>query len=867
MPSTSILDEIVKWSVDRPVWQRDALRRLAQRGSLLQKDHDDLLQICLQTQGIDEVPTASAEPLLPEHVPSSPQGSSPVRLEKIEGVDNVNALAANQTLPFSPSGLTVIYGENGSGKSGYARVLKTLCRARVPKTDVLPNVFAAEKKDSLGASVHYCVGEALCAAKWQKDQPPPVELSAISVFDSECGSLYVSQENELSFRPLGLDLFDKLVETAGWIGEEVQRRTSILEQQKNPLLSTPPVNRDTAVGQLLHGLTAKTKQAAVESIANLSDSERSRIALLEEALADDPVKAAADLRSKCKRLQAWQQHLTGLDSTLGSAACTELQEWVSDAAEKKKAAEVAANDAFGADPLPDVGSGVWRSLWEAARRYSETSAYPSEAFPVIDEGARCALCQTVLDAEASDRLSRFEAYVQADTQRLAEDARQVVVGAKRTLEECVVLPDWIQQLTADLTGIDAELSAETVAYLAAAAERRQTMLGNCEAGAWTTVPVLPETPVGQIVQLTQTMEKQATQFDAVVSDESRKVAATELLQLRDRVWLEGNKDVVLGEIRRLQRLDQLRKCKSETNTTAITKKNTELSSEVVTTQVCAAFEAELKKLRAPSVDVSMMPTSGKKGVLYHRLRLSAAPDVPVNKVVSEGEHRCLALATFLAELSTASSQSAIVLDDPVSSLDHVRRSYVARRLVELGKSRQVVVFTHDIAFLAHLSSSAELAGIPCVPVTVSYSPTEGYGVCEAELPWDGIGVSKRIGYLRRLHQEADKTYRTGQRTTYDAQAEHIYSLLRKAWERGVEEVLLGGVVNRFEFDIHTRQLPHIADIQPEDCSSVDEGMTKCSRFVHDAPSGSAEPPPEPAEILADIQALDDWAKRIRSRRK
>lgn len=867
MPSTSILDEIVKWSADRPVWQRDALRRLVQRGSLLQKDHDDLLQICLQTQGIDEVPTVSAEPLLSEHVPSSPQGSSPVRLEKIEGVDNVNALAANQTLPFSPTGLTVIYGENGSGKSGYARVLKTLCRARVPSTDVLPNVFAVEKNDSLGASVHYYVGEDRCVAHWQKDQPPPVELSAISVFDSECGSLYVSQENELAFRPLGLDLFDKLAEAAGWIGEEIQRKIDKPEQQKTLLLNAPLVTPGTAVEQLLTGLTAKTKEATVDSLADLSDGERIRIAALEGALADNPVKAAADLRSKCQRLQTWHQHLTALDSALGSAACERLHKCWLDAAAKKTAAEVAANAAFGTDPLPGIGSDVWRALWEAARRYSETSVYPSDPFPVTTEGARCALCQRVLDDEASDRLTRFEVYVQDDTQRLADEARQLLVDAQRTLRNCEVLPDWVKQLTADLTTIDAELSAQTATYLNAAKERLRVMLNNCEADAWSTVPVVPKSPLEKIAQLVGAMEEQAKQYDTVVSDDGRKAAVAELLQFRDRLWLEANKKVVISEIRRMQQLEQLRCCKDDTNTAAITRKNTELSTEIVTPKVCAAFEDELEQLRAPSVDVRMTPTSGKKGVLYHQLRLSAAPDVPVNKVVSEGEHRCLALATFLAELSMASSKSAVVLDDPVSSLDHVRRSYVANRLVELGKSRQVVVFTHDLVFLAHLSSSADVEGIPCCPITVSHSPSEGYGVCDPELPWDGIGVSKRIGTLRRLHQEADKTYRTGERATYEAQAERIYSLLRKAWERAVEEVLLNGVVNRFEFDIHTKQLPRIADIQPEDCSSVVKAMKKCSRFVHDAPSGSAEPPPEPAEILRDIQALADWVKDIRDRRK
>jgi len=41
--------------------------------------------------------------------------------------------------------------------------------------------------------------------------------------------------------------------------------------------------------------------------------------------------------------------------------------------------------------------------------------------------------------------------------------------------------------------------------------------------------------------------------------------------------------------------------------------------------------------------------------------------------------RCLALAAFLAELAASDSRSAIVFDDPVSSLDHMHRVNVAKR--------------------------------------------------------------------------------------------------------------------------------------------------------------------------------------------
>jgi len=107
------------------------------------------------------------------------------------------------------------------------------------------------------------------------------------------------------------------------------------------------------------------------------------------------------------------------------------------------------------------------------------------------------------------------------------------------------------------------------------------------------------------------------------------------------------------------------------------------------------FEVELKEL------------GGADGVFYHKLVFTRAPGVDLPKVVSEGEQRCLSIAAFFAELSTADELSGIVFDDPVSSLDYQWRQGVARRLVQEAKTRQVIVFTHDVVFLLLLKQFAE----------------------------------------------------------------------------------------------------------------------------------------------------------------
>src|SRR6185369_6525919 len=113
----SVLQEILTWSKDRPPWQRDALRRLVVAGELSETDITALTEICKSGHGLAE--PQDVVPLASEHVPdTSSGGASAIYLESIFHHRGVNALAEDQTLKFSP-GLTIVYGDNGAGKTGY----------------------------------------------------------------------------------------------------------------------------------------------------------------------------------------------------------------------------------------------------------------------------------------------------------------------------------------------------------------------------------------------------------------------------------------------------------------------------------------------------------------------------------------------------------------------------------------------------------------------------------------------------------------------------------------------------------------------------------------------------------------------------
>ncbi|MCH7725473.1 MAG: hypothetical protein IH991_03165 [Planctomycetes bacterium] len=158
----TVLEQLLEWSQDRPAWQRDALRRLVQNGELSDDDIRALVDICKSAHGLAD--QEGIAPLTKEHVPQKTAGSEPVALVSIFHHRGVNALAEDQTLEFAPN-LTVVYGDNAAGKTGYIRILKSACRARGQER-ILGNVASGAAPLSPVVSIKYKVGAGVELREW-----------------------------------------------------------------------------------------------------------------------------------------------------------------------------------------------------------------------------------------------------------------------------------------------------------------------------------------------------------------------------------------------------------------------------------------------------------------------------------------------------------------------------------------------------------------------------------------------------------------------------------------------------------------------------------------------------------------------------
>ncbi len=863
----TVLEELLEWSQDRPAWQRDALRRLVMNGELSDDDIRALTDICKSAHGLAE--QQNIAPLTKEHVPDKTEGSAPVSLVSIFHHRGVNALAEDQTLKFGQS-LTVVYGDNAAGKTGYIRILKSACRAR-GQEQILGNVVSGATPLSPGVSIKYKVGPEYEPREWVGSGEDEF-ISRVSVYDTQCAAVYLTEKTDVAFRPFGLDLFDKLVKACRAVRAKLEGEQRALVSNALVVVQAQ-IPEGTAVAKLLANISSLTKPESIQTLARLSPEEEVRLALLEKSLLDlqanDPEKLIRQLTLRAGRVQALARHLDDVEAALSAQTVATVFDAREEGRRKSEEARKLREATFPTGMLTGTGSESWTALWEAARRFSQDQSYPGQAFPVVENGAYCVLCQQDLDHAAGHRLRQFEAFVASTTERELRQVRETFMRLRKSFIDLKTTTEAIDETIKEVR-IEHEAIADAITTALATNESRRKAIifaliedkdlpGDCPSLA---------SVAREANALAEQIEARVKMLRTREADETRKRVATEAQELQARKLLAQHEPLVLNEIERKKKIAAYGLCLNDTTTNAITQKSTAVTKIAVSQKLKQRFKEELTNLAFHHVEVELREAGGAEGVLYHKLILTRAPGVELPKVVSEGEQRCLSIAAFFAELSTADDPSGIVFDDPVSSLDYRWREDVAWRLVQEAKTRQVIVFTHDVVFLLLLKQFALEQGVAQLDQHVRQL-SAGAGVCAEELPWVAMPVKKKIGYLKNEWQAADKLARDGHQAAYEKEAKYLYGLLREAWERALEEVLLGGIVERFRPSVQTQHIGTIADITTVDCQTVDAAMTKCSKWLpgHDQAAAARARVPEPAELKTDIGSLENWVIAIRDRRR
>lgn len=855
---------ILDWSKDRPVWQRDALRRLLQNGELADADITLLTELCMDS-------SKPSQPVKEEHISGQKAGAPTVALKSIRGVQNVNALAENQTLTFIPKGITIIYGDNGAGKSGYVRLLKRSCRARSAKgkeEPLLPNIYEQAKGPQC-AELEYHAGAQMQKATWRGDQPADALLSQISVFDSRTANVHVEETNDLAYTPFPMKVLERLVAACKAVKEAIDGEIATIKAQTPRSVSNPSCSPNTAVGHMMARLGKDTKPENVEALGTLSDEEAARLAELAADFAQDPNATARRLRAQKIRLETIRTNFLALETAVSAASVAKITALSSDLNAKTAAAKLASGKLFKDEPLNSVASDTWRALWEAARAYSTAEAYPETAFPVTSDDARCVLCQQELGEEASSRLRRFEAFVQDRTQQEEEVARRALsvfmdalgrarLGCRTRLEHHRFLADEFA---------DDQLAKASKAFFVRAQWRLRGIL-RLKADVDLELPPLAE------VGLDTAIDALEVRVGALLADEEsveRKALRAALAELKDRQWLSGVKHDVLAEISRAKNINALNMALTDTRPNTITAKNTELSKALITERLRGRFAQEVNHLDLGGLAIELDQAGSQSGISRFKVSLINKKSANAGSILSEGEYRCVALAGFLAELATNDSESGIIFDDPVSSLDHLHREAIARRLAEEGRKRQVIVFTHDLPFLFLLRNACVQKDDPTLKTEVAVRHIQKRedkpGYCRNEPPEKAQDARTRLRSMRN--------HLLGARVKHDSDpdgmdwlmtARGLIDSLRQAWEAAVEDAI-APVLRTFSSKVNTKGFAKLSAITEQHAKTMRHHYGECSIMLHKISDAMNPAAPTPERIETELGALENWLDDIESRQK
>jgi hypothetical protein len=152
-------------------------------------------------------------------------------------------------------------------------------------------------------------------------------ISRVSVFDTQCAAVYLTEKTDVAFRPFGLDLFDKLVQACKAVRAK-------LESEQNAIATSGlkvaqgEISEGTAAARLLANVSSLTKPEAVQALAQLTPEEDARLARLEKSLVDlqtnDPEKLAEQLSLRAGRVRSLARQLKDIEATLSEQAVVEV---------------------------------------------------------------------------------------------------------------------------------------------------------------------------------------------------------------------------------------------------------------------------------------------------------------------------------------------------------------------------------------------------------------------------------------------------------------------------------------------------------------------------------------------------------------
>ena len=837
-------DELINWINKMPLWLRKATEIYYQKNEITDGDIKYLADLCFkedinyQIHGLNLINHDEKNNFV---------------LKSIDSVVGVNAISSTKPLEFGNKGITVVYGLNGSGKSGYIRILKMISGAKY-REEIKNNIYDG-KTVSPKANITIANSDGnktyLCDLKKPGQYK---ELRDIDIFDTKISNAYVNEAKEATYEPWIFSLLEELANTAERLKNELRMQKNKYQIQEYVF---PENLKNLDQYKKLEAITYKTR---IEDFPNKWQNEDNR--KLEDLRSKNQI---GHLQSEIKRLENEQRTIQSLQNYFNPMKkyfdrnqeyVDSKGEWDRAYAEKKAAELLFAENASKID-AESVSLESWKKLWEYARSFSEECTRLRTQSVFALRGGKCPLCLQKVDSDKYyERIVTIDSYVNGkiteEEQKKKKDFELKITfkGHLKSKEDLKLLIE-----SSGLTD-----SKELIININdAVAEYRDFIENNKDEYDGRYVDVAPVIDI--LNNKFNSNEEAIHSLKKLIESEEQKTIIDQINELEAQKALVDNYFIIKTNIDFLKEIHELELAEKKVSTNKITSKSKELAQELITTEYVNRFEQELKKISKNDIEVKLVQQKAGKGKTPYKVVLFdvSGNQISPQDILSEGENRATALAAFFAESSGRIENTPLVVDDPISSLDYLYENKVIDRLVQAAMIRQVIVFTHRISMVVGIYEKAKEYKVEYKEISLKSSkskkgvPSDFSDIGTKSTSQLNTLIDHKLPKLKRLDEFSED---------YLVLFHNICQDFRNVVEKSIEEILLNEVVKRFRREIQTKnKLEKLANITTEDCQMFDRFMTKYSYYDHSMSDETPLIEMSIDELEKDLKELQTWISK------
>lgn len=831
-------------------WLSELVGRVLNKASFLDSsDVNELLDMLLVEkkliQKADRLPATSK----PQEIQPKKELPVTVRallIKSLKEVKGVNAIVSKSEIEFHPK-LTVFYGENATGKSGYVRIFKRASDSRT-KEDVWDNIHIKKSKNICSAKFQFEIDGQITPIEWEgvSRQYP---FTNIQVFDNKCVKVFLTEKLDFGFRPYGFEFFEMIAHGVNQVKEELLARIKLIDVEnrcKQLFIS------GTAVYQTVSNMNASLTEETIKKLAVFGDVEKKALLAKDEerkALESNQLRVKV-LRQEKSVIELVLKALVAVTTFVNARYVARTESIVKQFAEKKKEAEAVGSASLKKYLIPNFETEEWRAFITKAEEYIKKLPQ-SKDYP--QNGSECVYCRQPLGESAFELVRAYRLLLNS---KQNEELNKINEAIRELINELAKLDLRFPRLNdEDKKYIESSLNAvssglyEKIVRCCEEANNLKTQLQDmANKRIW-------QGPLAIAIQdyekyVNDLLAKKNNEITSLDINDKQLLASLAsvrlaIAELRDREKLVQYQSEVIDYLNRLQWVEAAQKTQKSISTRAITELSKKVWDSLITENFKTQFDVERTALQAPPVDFSF---PGDIGVTKRRKSIEGLENI--DDFLSEGEQKAIALADFFAELKISNKAFPVVFDDPVSSFDHIRRDLIAKRLIEESKRRQVVVFTHDIMLLSYLNRYA--SGDEAVYYHWIQKDSEGCGKisCQDSPMLDSLDF--RIKKVESCIERAKLL--TG--SSKEDEVKKGYANLRSAYENFVIEKVFKRVIQRFDEQI---KMMRLREIKYRDglLDEVQAKFEELSRYIdaHSHSDASRQTQPTVEHLESELKLL------------